>query len=1401
LLKLGHAAALAFLIVALGALASAAQCAIVTDGLILHLDAAEQVRVGGSGPGNVVWKNLADQPDSIAGSGKLLHFGSSASSGWSGSGQPGDPYALRFDGQKDYVEGSGNLEIKDLTIEVWAFVECVTGASTQRGATLIGNDFGKGGIGLLVTRDGSALLLHGATFHPMPVDIPLRRWMQVAVSLKDETARVYVNGDLAFACPAPRELQPSHYPAYQLGVARFPEMDYVASDGLSGAISIVRVYSRALSSDEIKRNFGADCDRIGVKPIKLVSEPVSSMPVPRIPGVGSPAPVRCMKWDYYYNPLSVGGTEIGASGARWAFDGYPTAMSQPTASTYWQAEVKPDQPAYVVIDYKHAVAVTRFVSYFDRSRNPAAWKDVEILTSADAMDWKLLQSLSDLPPACPQVLGIDKPVLSRFYKIVVKSLARGAAHVATHEIETYYGATVGNIASTQPIQSEPVKLSVRVVSPDAGLRGGTLKLTSPAGSLQGPSNVALPAAKSGGSSAAVFTVTPLCSGQIPVLVSLYAGGNLIDKRPYTIFVLPKLVLTDISPSGAVLAKAGDTVVIKGTVANSGEMPASKVRINWLGATVSIGGINPGLSVPFEIKAKARPGYDEGLITATAYGQTKSVLRRGVICRSAGELVLKTLSSESSWTTGVGIRKSPPRYDDGIKVSVRAKGVSQPVTGTLRLLVDSKPCELAMVAAVPHGEMVAPVPGGVLLVKVRPSATASEDTALEFTVVPDDPSPLATQWLDLEVRVAVDKPKIMFRPHIDWYTVEHGPNFAQPTNGHNSATRMLCIQTTAGATVSMVPDTDNMTWGFTQDNAMTASFQIPLAPHDPLGTGIWRPITVAPATFAITLPVRKGDWFDAYRHVVHDIFKFEEPRQWAMPITQMQMLAERSIMSYGAWSEKWQTVRSFSNDGMFMNFYGAHYTLPALYSWYLATDDPVAKTKAEKVVDWLLRIQYNEGPMSGGWFSVYFDKGGPELVGSDFIQNRWLIPQSTGATVRTLLWYWNVSGQKDSRVFDAAMRGSRWLLKTLRPDGGWPYAFDLDGNAITDACGAGQIWCTWALWDMYKATGDTQYKAAAIRSKDFFKKNYMDVHRYVGYWEDTVGITKEQNKKINSWECYEAALAVLVFSEMGEKALAVEAAKDLAAHSWTRVTSTRQYETSLGETTEQSLCGPSQAQSPMVGIAFKQVYQLTGDSLWNDLAGATKTINFCADPERGYGCVATSGWCDPLNAVAGPPYDNVRPFVSPDMAKGDYGRQLWYQWCTDQFAWLALNWLVREGNIRAPQYVSIDTDSLRGTVLGQPGRVKLPEEKCDVNGIDHYDINWVGYCNDTQYLLLVMNHKQKVTVAIRPHEAHLDVYCRPPRILVGNGKSYEEVKVVKKGVQYLVTIPEKQTALLIWDRIK
>ena len=455
-----------------------------------------------------------------------------------------------------------------------------------------------------------------------------------------------------------------------------------------------------------------------------------------------------------------------------------------------------------------------------------------------------------------------------------------------------------------------------------------------------------------------------------------------------------------------------------------------------------------------------------------------------------------------------------------------------VNSSLQLLVGGN-----RVSIIPVGDvlgtptMVGVMPEGLLTMGFTKSETTG-DMEVRCRVLPyDDENPLTPRVCDFELHLAVDSPRIMFRPHIDWYTADHGPNVPALANGHNSATRMLAIQTDQG-TIAMVPSTDNLTWGFGKNNEMICRFHVPLRPADGLQRQIFRPIDQGPTQFTITLPLVAGDWWDAYRHVVGKVFKFEQPRQWAMPITQMQMLAARYSMRAEVWSEKWQTVRSHPGIDFFYNFYGMTYNIPSLYSWYLVSDDTTARTKAEKQVELLVRLQEQTGPVAGAWFSMYCVEGNPlQMVGRDQAFNRWIVPHATGTSAKTLLWYWEASGKKDGRAFAAARRGCDWLLSIQRPDGLWPYALDLEGRPVSELAGAGQIWCTWALWKMYEFTGDTRYRDAAIRSKDAFKQTFMNLHRYTGYWEDVSGA----NGKVSpSWEGYEPAIATLVFTDMGEQ---------------------------------------------------------------------------------------------------------------------------------------------------------------------------------------------------------------------------------------------------------------------------
>lgn len=1134
--------------------------------------------------------------------------------------------------------------------------------------------------------------------------------------------------------------------------------------------------------------FGAEVPSGGCTP-----GPPNLTAIPCIPGLGDVAPVRCLKWDYFEHPVETKGSGDGGAvfGTAPAFDGFPASVTHPTIRVFWNCDAPTAQvSAYVIIDYKCPVAVTRYVHYFDRVDTWKAWKDVEIHASDNGAEWTLRQTFANLGRDYPQVLGIDRPTSARYYKIVVKSLTDKVPKLHTYEIETYCGATIGNVSPGRPvaIQSEPHRLAVRVVNPDAAMNGAVLRIIAPKDSLNDPQECRLPSVPKGSDACADVVVTPLHSGVIPILVELHVGKFLIDRRPYTIRVKPKLVLSAVTPVGSTPAQAGQGVKVRGRITNEGTTAAVGVRAAWMGGSAGVGDLAPGQSAAFSIEATAPPGYSEGALEASAAGLTRTLIRRAVICPTVTSFAVRTKSLTTQWNS------------NGIEAKMDTQLAGGGTFSGWLMVFSGQGTPIQLKSVGQEGKepvLVGDLGGAMLRIMLGVRRDGGEDPEFRFQVIPDDPHPTAeTVSTKFSVRFSVADPKVMFRPHQDLFTKEHGPNHGYGNHTHYAPTRMLTVQTASG-TVSMVPDTDNMNWGFVQDFSLNAFLDIDLADADPLGQGIWQPIWKGPKQFTITLPMRKGDWWDAYRYVVKDIFKFEQARQWAMPLTQMQMLSVRQMERQENWSTIFNTMRSYPNVDFHYNFYGTTYTLPAFYSYYLATDDETARIKAEAVKNWLITYQEQAGPLQGAWFSQYLVKGNPpsfSLEGTDQAGNRWLLPHSTGSSVKTLLWYWYASGKKDEKAFAAARKGCDFLVARQRPDGGWPYAFDLQGKAVSEQADAGQIWCAWALWKMHESSGEPKYRAAALKSKDFFVKTFLNNHLYQGYWEDVSG---GGGNVTRSSETYEAAIACQAFAEMGDPKLALEVAKDSAVSLWTRVTSTRQYETAYGQTIEQGSGGPSQAQSPMVGVAMQRMYELSGDRFWNDLSGAVKAIHFCADPDQAYGMVAIAGWDECLTGTICPPIDNVKVISRP----GGLGRGVWNEWQTAQYAWLALDWLIREGNMRAPHYVKIDPVTMRGTVLGEPGRVKMPEERCDVTGIDHFDVNWAGYRNDRAYVLMLMNHQEKTTVAVRPHEAHLDCYTRPPHILVSDGKECGEVAVIKKGVQYFVEIPAKATAILIWDRIR
>ena len=683
---------------------------IVTDGLVLHLDAAAQIKAAGAVAGNAVWRNQAAGKPGAFGDAALHNFKSDGMNGWVGSGEASDHYALQFDAQKAYVEGEGNLEMPDLTLETWAKAEgSGSGDKTgtnARAATLIGNDFGAGGIGLLVHPAlKTFVVLHGATFTTVGGGASPSKWAHYVLTIKGGKARVYANGELAGTGDGARQMQKDHIAHYLLGCARHQANDFVEADGLIGALAVARVYNRALSGAEVARNFAADEKRFSTSASSR-AEPVSSMPAPKVPGLDQISPVRAMRWDYNLQPPQVSGSGIEGQGptARYAFDGYPSRLDQPYVSTVWRTPLTPGKPAEVTINYLRPVAVTRFVHYFI---NPVAWKSVEVQQSLDGENWLSLEKFDNLAPELPQVLAIDNPKLAKFYRIVVKSQHGGIAQVASHEVETWYGATVGSVSLDGTVieQGRPAPLKVRVVNPDAPIAGAKVKIVAAANALaEAPSGTIetdLPKVEQGGASEATINVTPQKPGAIPVSVELWIGNQKIDARPATLHVVPALTFSNLK--GAVAAAEGTGVSATGTLNNTTGRVLKGIQVSWLGQSAPLPDLEPGKSVNFELRAQAKPGLERAELKAIAEGIPESAALAPVLCVK-GE----------PWSTQAGAIKATWTPADG---AVRLQAQAPAIGGMLRLFVQDKLVALTPIGVVDGApQCAAPVPGGTLMVR-------------------------------------------------------------------------------------------------------------------------------------------------------------------------------------------------------------------------------------------------------------------------------------------------------------------------------------------------------------------------------------------------------------------------------------------------------------------------------------------------------------------------------------------------------------------------------------------------------------------------------------------------------------------------------------------------------------
>jgi hypothetical protein len=218
---------------------------IVTNGLVLNLDAAKTDSYPGSG---TTWRDLSGNSNN----GTLINGPT-----FSGIGKQA---SIVLDGVDDYVLGSGTKLTTQGTIIIWfktsnTYTNNYLFSLPFNSSNLNGFDLGFGGTtafrGVIVTTIGNVILTYTTTYSD-------DSWHMGALTYSGTTATLYYDGVARTSASITGTLRQTVNGEFNVG--RFGSFGAYAA----ASISNVTIYNRALTQQEITQNFNALRGRYGI---------------------------------------------------------------------------------------------------------------------------------------------------------------------------------------------------------------------------------------------------------------------------------------------------------------------------------------------------------------------------------------------------------------------------------------------------------------------------------------------------------------------------------------------------------------------------------------------------------------------------------------------------------------------------------------------------------------------------------------------------------------------------------------------------------------------------------------------------------------------------------------------------------------------------------------------------------------------------------------------------------------------------------------------------------------------------------------------------------------------------------------------------------------------------------
>ncbi|MCW3843810.1 discoidin domain-containing protein [Micromonospora yasonensis] len=583
----------------------------------------------------------------------------------------------------------------------------------------------------------------------------------------------------------------------------------------------------------------------------------------------------------------------------------------------------------------------------------------------------------------------------------------------------------------------------------------------------------------------------------------------------------------------------------------------------------------------------------------------------------------------------------------------------------------------------------------------------------------------------------------------------------------ATTATTLVETTGGITLGVVaaPGTARDPWE--SDTSTHSRWQLglstvdrrgellPTAHHPVLGQAGSLVAAGQALQFSFRYLLREGDWFDAFKHVVYDVYDLRSylrlarnKRSLVNRLAVMQDFVAGPSSRWHVWTFKGLELGAESDK---LSDVGAMWMMRAL------TGDPVIEhERLPYARNFKLAQQETEpGPFQGAALGEYYSARDGRWVSENYRANTAPFNQDYVSPIFTTFYTLADVGNillfqpDDTELRDRLRLAADKLLSWQHPDGSFDIGYLRADPTVKIYPEVPDLRATWyGLLVAYRTLGDARYLDGARRGADWLIANAVATGSFIGVCDDV--------RLVRDFQVVFAAQALLELGEAtGERRYvnaAIEAARLYTTHVYTHPTPSTDSRVFHGEEMPQwrtsqaglgfehaGFTGSANGAGPILLCchtgAFVRFHQLTGEKLFLDMARtAARGRDAFVDQSRG---IPSYYWS------AGPGGAGVFP---------------WHGWW--HMGWM-IDYLLAEARLRSHDRITFPRGYMTakvgasapygfadGSVYGQAARLWQPAGLVDTGDPNVEHLTALATNGKRLFLMLVNGSPERIETTVR-----------------------------------------------------